>query len=759
MISRYFIVYLCFCLFGILPSAFATLDTPEVVVDLSYCEGSVIEGRIHNIPEIEGLEVFVKFNSGAENYFEYPNKFYCISTTAPYDTVKVLYVSGEDTSSLEIVIPIFPRGWRYDTLGVCSSEFPIIWEGMTIESAGNYLKIFDYSAANGCDSAARLHVTTLPEPTATVTDTICADALPYLWNGISVTTGGSTAATYVSTAANGCDSVTTLSLVVNPEYDIVDSQQICFNDLPFLWNGISVSDGGMGAAAFNTTSVHGCDSNVTLYLKINFSSSVIVSDTICQSDLPYVWMGMAIDAEGEAIASYMTYSSGGCDSLTTLNLYVLPTLLETVTDTVCASDMPYSWNGMTISSGGLAAATFTTTSHLYGCDSIATLDLYVGTFDTITVAETICDDELPYVWNGISVGSGGLHAAEYTTLSSLGCDSLTYLNLTVNPTKIDTVVMSVCFGALPIEWNGLTVTTTGTAAATFVSTTSAGCDSISILTLLVDPPVEVFDTMVVCANEFPVMFGGIEITVAGNYSYTNTGGGCDTTFHLNLQSIALPFAEESDTICYESLPYSWLGQEIEDFGTHVAYHIIESSTGCDSIIWLNLYAHDAAEAPLVVYTGADMSILLPEDGVSYQWEFYNEEDEIWEEISGATSNSYTALASGRYRVAAYASGCPAVYSNEVQIEITNNSALDIALQKIIVYPNPTSSILVIDQIPEWKELQAFIYDHLGRKIKAINLDDNRVTLDVSFLPSGIYLLEIIDMQNGHHRTTIQWVKQ
>lgn len=759
MFCRFYLFILCFFLLGNPFKALATLDVPEVEMGTVFCEGSMILGKIVNIPAIDGLQVVVTVNGGDENYFEMPDRFACMARSAPADTIEVFFIDGMDSSSVEIVVTVLPKGRRYDTLSICASEFPWEWEGMTILSPGNFLKALDFTTADGCDSIAMLHLSLLPEPSVTVTEAICADALPYMWNGISVSSGGSAAATFVSTGANGCDSTTTLNLIVNPVYNIVDSQQICFNDLPFSWNGFSVSSGGMGVATFNTTSVHGCDSNVTLYLKINFSSSVILNDTICQSELPYIWMGMPLDAEGEAIATFMTSSSAGCDSLTTLNLYVLPTLLETVTDTVCLSEMPYSWNGMTISSGGLSAATYTSTSYLYGCDSIATLDLYVGTFDTVTVSETICDDELPFVWNGIPVSAGGIHVASLTVPSSLGCDSLTYLNLTVNPTKLDTVVMTVCAGALPIEWNGITVASTGTAVATYSGLTSAGCDSTTVLTLLVNPPYENFDTAVVCANEFPIEFGGLEIFVAGIYTYMSTGGECDTIYHLYVQTEALPFSEVNDTTCYESLPYMWMGQEIEAFGTHIASQVIETSSGCDSLIWLNLYAHDAATAPLVVYTAADMSILLPEDGVSYQWELYNTTTEEWQIIDGATGYSHTALVSGKYRVAAYASGCPAVYSNEVDVEVINNSAPDIQLDQINVYPNPTSSILIIDHIPEAKPLQAFIYDALGRKLKEIELTETRVTIDVAALPVGVYLLEIVEIQNRNTRKTLQWIKQ
>jgi gliding motility-associated-like protein len=53
---------------------------------------------------------------------------------------------------------------------------------------------------------------------------------------------------------------------------------------------------------------------------------------------------------------------------------------------------------------------------------------------TVTKNETICTGQLPYQWNGFSLTTGGDAITQYTTASLLtGCDSTTILNLTVSP--------------------------------------------------------------------------------------------------------------------------------------------------------------------------------------------------------------------------------------------------------------------------------------------------------------------------------------
>ena len=53
-----------------------------------------------------------------------------------------------------------------------------------------------------------------------------------------------------------------------------------------------------------------------------------------------------------------------------------------------------------------------------------------------------------------NVYSAGSQTATLT--SSAGCDSLATLNLTVNPEVTSTTAITICDDLLPYSWNGLT---------------------------------------------------------------------------------------------------------------------------------------------------------------------------------------------------------------------------------------------------------------------------------------------------------------
>lgn len=95
----------------------------------------------------------------------------------------------------------------------------------------------------------------------------------------------------------------------------------------------------------------------------------------------------------------------------------------------------------------------------------------------VTENRFICNEQLPYKWNGIIVSKSGDHVADYTTTSSGGCDSTTILNLTVSdPPAESTVSKTICsYQSYTLPWDS-TVTSAGTYMHHYIN--KAGCDSV-----------------------------------------------------------------------------------------------------------------------------------------------------------------------------------------------------------------------------------------------------------------------------------------
>ncbi|MDG1840761.1 MAG: gliding motility-associated C-terminal domain-containing protein [Crocinitomicaceae bacterium] len=223
------------------------------------------------------------------------------------------------------------------------------------------------------------------------------------------------------------------------------------------------------------------NSSFIAYLNNNCSSinpnptTSTSSLTICSSQLPYNWNGLTFNTAGTQTDTLI--SINGCDSLATLILTVNPQVSNSIYDTICNNQLPYSWNGLTFNAAGTQAITLTSTA---GCDSIVTLNLTINSQDTNSIYDTICEGQLPYMWNGMNFNSSGMQID--SSLNANGCDSLTFLNLTVlnnnnyeNQTALY-VDTSVCVSSLPLVINGYLFEEEGDIKDTL--TNIYGCDSI-----------------------------------------------------------------------------------------------------------------------------------------------------------------------------------------------------------------------------------------------------------------------------------------
>ncbi len=147
----------------------------------------------------------------------------------------------------------------------------------------------------------------------------------YQFHSMNLTAGGNYNDTLV--AANGCDSIITLSLTVNQVVTTNINTHIC-NGSTYSFNGQTLSVGG----TYNDTlsSVAGCDSFIVLHLQVVLSHTDSSSASVCQGDV-YNFYGQSLTAAG--VYRDTLTSSLGCDSIQVLSLSVhqLPVAVVTIT--------------------------------------------------------------------------------------------------------------------------------------------------------------------------------------------------------------------------------------------------------------------------------------------------------------------------------------------------------------------------------------------------------------------------------------------
>ena len=248
-----------------------------------------------------------------------------------------------------------------------------------------------------------------------------------------------------------------------------------------------------------------------------------------------------------------------------------------------------------------------------------TLNVTTPTLDVTNHTVTICATELPYTWNGITYPTAGTHT---TILSNIyDCDSA-QVNMTINlyPAIPETVVdTTICHGE-SYTWNLNKQTYKQTGSDTVTVANINGCDSVVILNLTVLPEIVSYDTVTVCyGTKYNWAEAGMECKKDGDYQATLTSvAGCDSV--ANLHVIWLPKVEKEtaivEIICYDQIPYAWMGN------TYSATGIYKDTTlnylGCDSII----HTLELTVLPEIVIMPTEYDTI--NEGETYIWKVNNQ---------------------------------------------------------------------------------------------------------------------------------------
>jgi|GEM_PF-412512 len=463
------------------------------------------------------------------------------------------------------------------------------WTDGNTYTASNSTATDTFTNAAGCDSVVTLNLTINYATTGVDAQSICAgDSL--LWNGTYYNATGLYTATLP--AANTCDSVITLTLLVNQHTSSMDNQSICNGD-SLLWNETYYNATGM--YNFTTTNANGCDSVITLMLTVNAELNLVYNEDLCAGDTLMfrggnTWGGKILTGSG----SFMQTVPGGiaCDTVITININQLNTTASADAQTICAGDSLW-WNGAYYNAAGVYQTTLTGSNT---CDSVVTLTLGVNQPTSSTSNQSICAGD-SILWNGTYQSATGIY--QVTLVNANGCDSIATLNLTVTPSLAGVDAQTICDGD-NLLWNGNNYSVAGMYQTTL--TAANGCDSVVTLTLTVNPNVTGADAQTICDGD-SLLWNGAFYNSAGAYQTTLTAAnGCDSVVTLTLTVNPNVTGADAQTIC-DGDSLLWNGNTYVVAGMYQT--LLTAASGCDSTVTLTLIVNQNAMAGVVDTTFCD----------------------------------------------------------------------------------------------------------------------------------------------------------
>ena len=462
-----------------------------------------------------------------------------------------------------------------DTTAVACGSFDWYEHTSITQSCENLTHSFLNTA--GCDSVVTLHLIVNTTEGTQVFDTICEGDMYPFFGQLLDSTGVYTDTLFSS---KGCDSVVTLFLTVNPTYDSSITRKICQGD-SVVFNGVTLKSSGVYVDTLQSSG-NGCDSIVTLYLTVNplpTAQIIPTAATICEGDsvtltavggTTYIWSkdDMILDKTHTLIVketgaySVEVTDTNNCSAMANFTLTVnsLPnvsisgntSICQGQTTTLAASgDGSYLWsNASTQTSISVSqSGTYTVTvTNMHNCSAPASVTVTVNPLPVVTITgeSSICKDDYAtltatgastYRWNdGNTSSTKTVNSNSATTLTysvtgrdNNGCSNTANKTVTVNPTYNITVYDTICDGESYNLFGQSIDYSVGT--NTFIDTlhTTKGCDSVITLKLTVNPlpNVSISGNTSICQGQTTTL------AASGNGSYLWSNASTQTSISVS----------------------------------------------------------------------------------------------------------------------------------------------------------------------------------------------------------------------------------
>ncbi|MBI5218688.1 MAG: T9SS type A sorting domain-containing protein [Bacteroidia bacterium] len=450
-----------------------------------------------------------------QNYTLPDNSVVSIAGTYPVTLTTLNGCDSVITTNLSVVTEVVNNL----SVTICNGDSAFL-SGNWQTTGGTYYDTL--TASGGCDSIVVTTLTVFQVYNTVINASICEGQVYTLPDNSTATITGTYPVTLAS--INGCDSSIVTNLIVNPVDTNLQMQVVCEDgSYDFFGTPLTAS----GTYYHTLTSSLLCDSVIKLSLIVNPVDTTLQSQTICEGS-NYNFFGTPLTNTG--IYYHTLTSILNCDSVIKLSLIVNPVDTTLQSQTICEG-ATFNFFGTPLSTSGIYYHTLTSS---LSCDSVIKLSLVVNPVDTVLQSQTICEGA-NYNFFGTPLTNAGIYYHILT--SALNCDSVIQLSLSVNPVDTTLQLQTICEGN-NYNFFGTPLTATGTYYHTLTS--SLLCDSVIQLSLTVNSVDTTLQLQTICEGGNYDFFG-TPLTTAGIYYHTLTSSlSCDSVIELSLTVNLLP---------------------------------------------------------------------------------------------------------------------------------------------------------------------------------------------------------------------------
>lgn len=321
-------------------------------------------------------------------------------------------------------------------------------------------------------------------------------------------------------------------------------------------------------------------------------------------------------------------------------------------------------------------------------------------------------------------------------LTSAGVDDAFLLKLSRCTPIQDEDTLALCKASYQWPLDGQVYTASGTYWAAGES--AAGCDSVVLLHLALNPILSESITQQVCETSYTWAQTGVTYTTPGTYRDTVLASGCDSivTLHLEIN----PLVQTHYAEACGSFTWSLNGETYTVSGT---YADTLALAGCDSVHKLVLVIGNPAFSNGIQVFGDELVCTQP-DGDLYEWVDCNNGNTI---LQTGTDPYFYPWNPGSYAVTVYMDGCmntSACYGFLVDLGVTESES-----DVFKIFPNPVLDKFQIQATGAAEIQRVAVADLNGREIYAASVTGTAVTVPAPDWKPGVYFVRVIS-QNSQH---------
>ncbi len=432
---------------------------------------------------------------------------------------------------------------------------------------------------SGCDSIICVDISFHPKAERTIDTTLCVGERLILNGVIYDDTNPSGRDTISGIAPGGCDSI----FIIEVDYFLESSEalfiDICPGDSITINDTIYHAGRTTGTHIFENASIDGCDSTLSVFIDFHpiietqLSPDICPGQTIMINSKPY-------DQDNRNGRDTFPHPITGCDSIVIITVSVSDTLRSTLDEKWCF-DQSIEINTNTYDYFNRTGSE--TVSSSGGCDSIITIDLDFFEELIDTIEGTFCPDYSIEV--NMTTYDFGRPTGTETMTSSTGCDSTVFVNLSFANAVRDTLDGIWCYEQT-FEVDGETFdyfNRTGTKNFT----TTSGCDSIVTIDLdFYEEAILRIDDLLCFEGTMEINSTIYDIDNPSDTIILTNANGCDSTIMINLSFRPEALLVINDQLCFgEEVEINGTTYDIDNPSDTLT---LTNANGCDSTIRIHL---------------------------------------------------------------------------------------------------------------------------------------------------------------------------